>query len=73
MSKGFFYKKGTDVRIPYWVEKGQAERFVTKKDPNGTIEGFSMALPGYGIMHPVTWEYREGNVSGRDQWQTEAP
>jgi hypothetical protein len=29
MKRGFFYTKGTDERIPYWVSEEQADKFAT--------------------------------------------
>jgi hypothetical protein len=65
MKRGFFYTKGTDERIPYWVSEEQADKFAVQK--GGTKECFRMALPGYGIMNPVVWEFREADTTGRTQ------
>lgn len=69
MNKGFFYKKGTEERIPYWVDENQASEFAARH--GGTKENFRMALKGYGIMEPVAWEFRQTDTKGYEQWNTE--
>lgn len=59
-SRGFFYQKGTNRRLPYWVSENQAARFAATKA--GTGESFQMALPSYGIMDPIEWEYRGKDI-----------
>ena len=69
--KGFLYRKGTDERIPYWVDKLQAKKLAEKE--GGTITSFYMKLPGYGIMDPVAWEFRIAPVDEiikTVQWNT---
>ena len=70
MIRGYVYQKGTNERVPFWVSKEQAERLAKRE--NGTIGGFDMKLPGYGIMDAVTWEFREDmDIPNRvQQWRT---
>lgn len=69
--KGFLYKKGTDERIPYWVDRPQAEKLA--EEEGGTIDSFYMRLPGYGIMDAVEWEFRVASpeeIIKTVQWNT---
>lgn len=73
MKKGFFYSRADGQRIPYWVTEAQADRFAAQQKGGKVKEDFTMALPGYGVMEAMNWQFRpvtEAEIGDREQWQT---